>query len=600
MPQLSDIFKDEIASAVASKLNSLGQQAQPPFEVTSLEVAKLLTVPPQFDLGQAALPCFPFAKALKQPPPKIALELAESFLENTRAQKTVAKIDAVNGYLNFHADFKVYGGAVTREIRDGAFFTKKLLLSEELEKVVIEYSQPNTHKALHVGHLRCLVLGDAVCNVLAYVGHDVVRATYPGDMGAHIAKTLWYLAFRFNGQWPEADASKRADWLGEIYARADEAIKTDTGTPAEQTNRAQIAEILKELQCKSGAHYELWLKTREWSFDQMRGVYAWLGVNFDVWYTESECDAPSRKLVKKKYEEGFFVQSEGAVGLDLTSYKLGFAMFLKSDGNGLYITKDLELLRRKFADYSATKSLVVVDYRQKLHFGQLYKTAELMGYPQAAKSGVLLYETVNSAKGEAFSSRQLNGLKLSDLREQMQQKVTRDYLERYRGDWTDAEIQKTAEIVTIGALKYGMLKVDNTTQIIFVLEEWLRLDGDTGPYLQYVHARCCNILEKQGRPSPGFDPATQFELAEQIERELSFWLARFNEFAVAASAQMRPSMIAGYLYDLAKNFNRFYEACPIRSSTGALRDSRLALVEATALVMSQGLGLLGIPAPRRM
>jgi arginyl-tRNA synthetase len=219
-----------------------------------------------------------------------------------------------------------------------------------------------------------------------------------------------------------------------------------------------------------------------------------------------------------------------------------------------------------------------------------------MGYPQASKSSTLLYETVNTADGKPFSSRSMTGLRLLELKTAMEEKVTADYLERYRGIWSDADIRKTAEDVTIGALKYGMLRVDNSTQVTFVLEEWLKLDGDTGPYLQYMHARCCNILEKQGRPEAGV--AVELEALE--ERALLFHLTRFNEFAHQASAQHRPSVVAAYLYDLAKAFNRFYEACPIRSSSGPLRNSRLQLVQCAAGVMREGLNLLGIPAPSRM
>ncbi|NBW82664.1 arginine--tRNA ligase, partial [bacterium] len=315
-----------------------------------------------------------------------------------------------------------------------------------------------------------------------------------------------------------------------------------------------------------------------------------------LWFFESECDEPSRRLVQQKFAEGHFVQDQGAIGIDLSPYKLGFAMFLKSDGNGLYITKDLELLRRKFADPAVTSSIVVVDQRQKLHFQQLYKTAELIGYPQATKSSTLLYETVNTADGKPFSSRSMNGLRLLELRVAMENKVTQDYLERYRGTWSDADIAETAKQVTIGALKYGMLRVDNSTQVTFVLDEWLKLDGDTGPYLQYMHARCCNIIEKQGSPIAGGNIC--FEAAE--ERALLFHLSRFNEFAHQSAAHQRPSVVAGYLYDLAKAFNRFYEACPIRSSEGDLRNSRLCLVQASAKVMKEGLALLGIPAPSRM
>jgi arginyl-tRNA synthetase len=586
-----DPFRKEIVTLVVDAFEELGREWGSEQTLQAQQVAQLLTIPPDFNFGQAAFPCFSFAKTLRKAPPLIATELATRIMKRTRC--AIEKVDAVQGYLNFHQAAPAIAASLFSRVNSASYFTHEKIAASAKEKVVVEYSQPNTHKAMHVGHLRCLVLGDAVCRALQYAGHEVVKATYPGDLGAHIAKTLWYLQNRYSGTTPTVG---RADWLGDIYAQADDAIKQETGTEKEAQNRAQIADILRQLQNKKGPAYDLWLESREWSLEQMRSIYSWLGVTFDEWFYESECDEPSRALVRKKFEEGFFIQDQGAIGIDLSPYKLGFAMFLKSDGNGLYITKDLELLRRKFADPKVTSSIVVVDQRQKLHFQQLYKTAELMGYPQASKSSTLLYETVNTADGKPFSSRSMTGLRLLELRKAMEQKVTQDYLERYRGTWTDADIQKTAEDVTIGALKYGMLCVDNSTQVTFVLEDWLKLDGDTGPYLQYMHARCCNILEKQGYP----EASTAVQLEAQEERELLFHLSRFNDFAHMAAAQHRPSLVAGYLYDLAKAFNRFYEACPIRSSEGVLRNSRLQLVQTAARIMKQGLSLLGIPAPSRM
>jgi len=586
-----DPFRKEIVTLVCESFAELCREWGVEHSLEANQVAGLMTLPPEFSLGQAAFPCFSFAKVLRKAPPMIAQELANRILQKSRS--TITNVDAVQGYLNFHQNPAAVGEKLFERIARDSFFTGEKLPPSVKEKIVVEYSQPNTHKAMHVGHLRCLVLGDAVCRILHYAGHDVVKATYPGDLGAHIAKTLWYLQNRYKGEIPKTG---RADWLGDIYAQADEAIKQDTGTEKEQTNRTIIADILSQLQSKKGSAYDLWLESRDWSLEQMRSIYSWLGVHFDTWFYESECDEPSRTLVREKFAEGFFVQDQGAIGIDLSPFKLGFAMFLKSDGNGLYITKDLELLRRKFADPKVTASIVVVDQRQKLHFQQLYKTAELMGYPQASKSSTLLYETVNTADGKPFSSRSMTGLKLLDLRSAMEAKVTHDYLERYRGTWSDADIGKTAEEVTIGALKYGMLRVDNSTQVTFILDEWLKLDGDTGPYLQYMHARCCNILEKQGHPQS----SNVVELHETEERALLFHLTRFNDFAQQAAAQLRPSVVAGYLYDLAKTFNRFYEACPIRSSEGALRNSRLLLVQSAARIMKQGLELLGIPAPSRM
>ncbi|WP_186643810.1 arginine--tRNA ligase [Fluviispira vulneris] len=591
MPTLHDPFKSEIAHIVCAQLNKFAQESGLEFQIAEQDVYNQLTVPPDFSLGQAALPCFLFAKAFKKAPQKIAQELAQSL--NTKAHQLVEKVDCVNAYLNFHCQFEKLAESFSSSINTGEYFKKDLLKENEKDKVVVEYSQPNTHKAMHVGHLRCLVLGDAVCNLLEYAGNQVVRATYPGDLGTHVAKIIWYLTHPNKKELPRENQST---WLGQMYAEADEAFKQAKGTEQELEIKQHISEILKQLDNSAGEYFELWKETREWSLNYLKDIYKWLNSHFDIWYFESECHSPSKTLVKKKFEEGFFVKDNGAIGIDLSQWKLGFAMFLKSDGNGLYLTKDLDLITRKFADPKVTKSIVVVDSRQKLHFQQLFKTAELMGYPQAAKSVHLSYETVNTEDGKPFSSRQLNGLQLLDLRYKMEEKVKNDYLERYRGQWTDEEIELTAKNITIGALKYGMLRVDNNTQINFSLEEWLKLDGETGPYLQYVHARCTSILDKLGHPKENI----KYTLTETAEKELLFILSRFNDFTLQASLQNRPSILTGYLYDTAKSFNRFYEQCPIKNAEENIKKTRLALVKNTQKIISEGLSLLGIHSPEKM
>jgi arginyl-tRNA synthetase len=591
-----DPFRLEVAQKLHKALETWASASGLELPTREDDILRSLSVPPQFELGQAALPCFAFAKLLKIAPAQIAQKLKE--MVEASEPFYIERIDAIQGYLNFHMRFAAYAESLKTASKHNVLFGMPLLPEDQCEKVVVEFAQPNTHKAMHVGHLRHIVLGDAVSNLLDCAGHKAVRVSFPGDMGAHVAKILWYILNRHKGPRPEAGVLERADWLGELYVKADEAVKTDMGTPKEAENRAAIGEILKSLHDEKGEAYELWKETREWSFEYMRSVYRWLRIGFDRWYTESECDKPSIALVKQKWKEGFFKEDDGAVGIDLSQWKLGFAMFLKRDGNGLYITKDLELIRRKFEDPAVTRSVYVVDARQKLHFQQLFKTAELMGYPQAARSVHLSYETVNTPEGQAFSSRALNGLKLLDLRKDMEEKVTKDYLERYRNIWTDEEIAHTAEIVTLGALKYGMLKVDNNTQIHFVRDEWLRLDGDTGPYLQYVHARCYSVLEKMGKPASAV--FLELEDLNLQEQELILSLGRYSEFALKAAQEMRPSIIAGFLFDLGKAFNRFYENCPIRDASEKVKQARLELVSLTAQTMKRGLALLGIEAPQKM
>lgn len=591
MPITHDVFTNEVLNALKAAFSKVSNSSSSEPLLTDQELLSLLAQPPEFSLGQLAMPCHTLARKLRLPPQKIADMLVRAVQD--QAFTYIAKIQSVTGYVNFHCNLKTYGAHLLGEISGGTFFKKKLLSDAQKEKIVVEFSQPNTHKALHIGHLRNMVYGDAVCNLLDYVGHNVVRTTYPGDLGTHIAKSLWYIKAQKGAQLP---ASNQADWLGQMYCESDECVTSKKDTPDEAVVKSEIAEVLKSLQARSGDYYQLYLQTREWSLQQMRDTYAWLGIRFDEWYFESECDIPSRDLVLKKFEEGFFVKSDGAIGLDLSAYDLGFALFLKSDGNGLYLTKDLELIRRKFEDPAVTRSIVIVDVRQKLHFKQLFKTAELMGYPQAAKSEHLSYETVTTEDGKPFSSRKLIGMQLHHLRAAMEAKVIKDYLSNYDGQWNEGEIKKTAEAVSLGALKYGFLHVDSGNVIRFVLNDWLRLDGDTGPYLQYVHARCASLLEKVGRAKANTDLC----LETGVEQELLYFLSRFNHSAIQAAHSYRPSVVTAYLYDLCKLFNRFYKDCPIKTAEESQRQTRLALVDATATVLKAGLQLLGIPATDRM
>lgn len=335
MTTLKDEFKLEIAYLVEKACQDFcAKHGLAP--VTLSDTAAQLTTPPSFEFGASGPTLFWLRKSMRQAPPKIAMAFAEFI--NTASKTFVSKVDAVNGYLNFTCAFEKFSENLVGGVRAGSYFKCDRLASDQVEKIIVEYMQPNTHKALHVGHLRCLVLGDTVCNLLSYIGHDIVRATYPGDMGANTAKTLWYMKYRSKETEP---ATRKADWLGEMYAKADKVLEAERGTPAEATNRDQLREILGSFDNETSDDYKLWKVTRDWCFDEMNDVYKWLGVKFDAWYTESECNKPAKALVKQLHAQGKLVEDQGAIGINLGE-KLGFALYLKSDGNSLYLTKDLE------------------------------------------------------------------------------------------------------------------------------------------------------------------------------------------------------------------------------------------------------------------
>lgn len=553
--------------------------------------AALVTYPTENRLAHVAFPCHSLARHLKMPPQAIAERLTVDFRRGMEPG-LLRDPRSVSGYLNFTVDVADLFRRLERPNDPPRSCSAQATLTTE--KVDVEFSQPNTHKALHVGHLRNMIYGDAVCNLLQATGTRVVRSTFPGDLGAHVAKCLWYILKQRAHEIPE---SADPAWLGRMYQESDAYVRGLAGSEDEVQVRNEIARVLRELEGREGEHYSLYLATREWSISHFRAIYDWLGIKFDKWYFESECDEASRTLALETFREGIFRKSQGAIGMDLSRFDLGFAIFLKSDGTGLYLTKDLELLNRKFSDPEVAASIVVVDSRQKLHFRQLFKTAELMGYPQAGRSLHLSYEAVTDENGAAFSSRSQTGPGLEALRDIMEQKVISSYLVSYEDSWTAAEIHDAARKIVLGALKYGFLRYDSGKIIRFVMDDWIQMEGNTGPYLQYTYARCRSLLGKV-EPGPHEEERT---FPTEPEEDLVLHLERFRASVHEAANEYRPSVLCTYLFELCRNFNWFYKECPIRTcENSSIRNSRRALVEVVAQTLEHGLGLLGIPSLERL
>lgn len=574
--------------------------AQTAAELTEGELIQLiyhqLSEPPEEANADIALGLFPFAKILKSSPVKLAQELAEKLAPKLSGHHLIEQMIPAGPYLNFIIRENVLGNEILCPILKGHFFKNSLLKSAE--KTMVEYSQPNTHKILHVGHMRNLCLGNALVNILRYIGSPVVAATYPGDVGTHVAKCLWYLK-KENLTSPEKD---RGAWLGEIYAKAHERLENEKGTPKEEVNRSELTEILKQLEKKSGPYFDLWKETREWSIDLMKKAYEWADVEFDRWFFESEVDGPSLQFAQKLLSDGKLIKDHGAVGMDLGEDNLGFCLLIKSDGTGLYATKDVELARRKFEEFKIKRNIYIVDNRQAHHFKQVFKVLEKIGFPQAQDCFHLAYEVVELPDG-AMSSRKGNIVPLMDLINDMESMITKNYLEKYRGDWSDEEIQQTARQLANGAIKFGMVRVDNNRKIIFSMKEWLKLDGETGPYLQYVCARIKSLCHKQNYQAikNDLDFINWHKLKEPIEKKLLLKLMLFNKVTAQCYLTLKTHHLTSYLYDLGKLFNQFYTQCPIgKLEDEQLKAERLHLAQATEIIIEKGLGLLGISTPNRM
>ncbi len=548
---------------------------------------------PKVELGHLAYACFPFAKTLRKAPPLIAKEFADHIPEN----QLFEKVQVAGPYLNLTLSRAAFGKLVLSPILDGQYFEKPL--TEETPRTMIEYSQPNTHKELHVGHMRNLALGDALIRLHRYAGYDIVAATFPGDVGTHVAKALWWL--KHKNQEPAPETGKGA-WLGKMYSAASIFLHPDSGNPAEEVETAKpiLTEILKQLEAGEGEYYDLWRETRQWSFELMESVYKWAGVEFEAWYWESDVDAPSMEYARQNIAAGHFVESQGAYGMDLNEYNLGFAMAVKGDGTGLYLTKDVELARRKFEEYGIEKSVYVVDKRQEYHFKQVFKVLELLGFEQAKDCYHLKYDYVELPDGP-MSSRQGNIVPIMALIDNMEATIRTNYLDAQveKGDLSEAEASVIAEQVAKGAIKYGMLKIDTQKKIVFDMQEWIQINGNSGPYQQYVCARINSLLIKQG-----YDPNGEVQserLVEDSENALLVKLGEFNEVALAATEKFQPHLLTNYLYDLSKTLNGFYNDISIRDTEDpVLKNTRMALLDAVRKTIGKGLELLGIPVPEKM
>jgi arginyl-tRNA synthetase len=581
--------------------------------LTVQEVADLLAPVPKAEMGDFAFPCFRLAKALRSAPPKIAADVAALVATDGMIESATA----AGPYVNLKVSLAHAAPLVLPPVAAG--------LGEPVptkpERVMVEYSQPNTHKAFHVGHMRNLALGDALVRLLRADGYDVVAANYLGDVGAHIAKCLWWYLDMLDdaGRVPPDEA--RGEWLGELYAAAsnqlddwDAAAKTgDAGAQAKlDAARARTTQLLQDLEAREPELLERWKQTRQWSLDEFDEIYAWADVHFDRVFFESEVDEPGLAIVDEFLERGVFSVSEGAVGIFNEEVKhMPFFMLRKRDGTGLYATKDLALARLKFEEHDIDRSIYVVDARQSDHFRHVFLTLHKMGFPQADRCEHVPYEMVELPSG-AMATRKGNVILFRELRERMTSHLRSHYLAKYEGQWPPEEIERAAHQIALGAIKYGMLNRDVNQKIVFDMEAWLEVEGDTGPYLQYSAARAGSILRKAAKAGKTLPPglatdaaalrAAGAALAQPEERGLVLAIAALRPAVHQAAETLRPNSMCSYLLGLAKAINRFANSkdCHVLRSEGATLQGRLLLTTAAHEAMVWGLGRLGIPAPARM
>ncbi|MFA5020446.1 MAG: arginine--tRNA ligase [Patescibacteria group bacterium] len=562
-------IKRELIEAVAA---AVGQ----PVDKSKLEVTR----PPEESWGDFSVSCFYLTKLLRISPNQIAQELQSKI----SAKGSIKSVKNIGPYLNFYLDDKQLISRVIKEIKSkGEKYGRRPAVKE---KIMVEYSQPNTHKEFHIGHLRNVVLGSSLVNLIRASGAKVIAANYIGDIGSHVAKTLWVLE-KFHQSELEP-AQHKGQYLGKLYAEAVNLCE------ANEEHKQEAAEVQKKLESGDKHLTALWKKTRQWSLQEFDGIYDTLGVKFDKVFFESEVEKPGKQMVAELLENKIAERSQGAVIINLEKYGLKQFLLLKSDGSSLYSTKELALAKLKFEKYKIDASYVVVDSRQSFYFQQFFKTLEVIGFRK--KTAHIAYEFVTLPEG-AMASRKGNVVLFEDLLAEMTALAEAETAQRH-GDWSEAEIKTVANKIALAAIKFSMIRVGRGSAIVFNQAEALSFDGYSGPYLQYTVSRI-NSLLKKAKAGPAKE-ADYSLLNEASERELVIKLAQFPETISMAVEEFEPSRLAQYLFELAKIFSGYYQAVPILGSPAETAAARLALVASVRQVLANGLSLLGIEILERM
>jgi len=537
------------------------------------EIQNLIEIPPSSEMGDYAFPCFSLSGLLKKNPNQIAQDLKSKIKLPEEIEKTEVK----GSYLNFFLNKNILCEKIVKEILRKKESFGKINIGKQ-KKTIIEFSQPNTHKAFHVGHIRGTSIGESLSRISEFFGEKVIRANYSGDTGMHIAKWIWCYKKYHSKEKLRDDES----WIASIYV---DAVKRITNNPEFQK---EADEINKKLETKKDkALMNLWKKTRKLSIDSWKNIYHQLNTRFDVYYFESEFEKKAKDISFQLLKQGIAKKSEGAVIMDLEKYNLGVWVLLRSDQTVLYSAKDLALVEKKSGNYKLDKSLNIVGNEQDLHFKQLFKTLELMDFKQRKKFSHITFGMIRLPTGK-MSSRTGDNILYSDFIKEVTDYAKQNIKKRFP-KISQRELEKRALAIAIAAIKYSMLKQSPNKNIIFQKDEALNFEGDTGSYLLYSYARASSILRKS---KLSVKPNFKISKLEKKETELCKKLFDFPEIAKNSYKNLNPSVIANYSCQLSKLFNEFYHECPVINSEN--ENFRLSLVQCFRIILKNSLRLLGI------
>ncbi len=548
------------------------------------DIPLVVQKPPKPELGDLAVPLFPFAKVFRCSPAEIAEETAEML------QNSGGNAEAAGGYVNIRISLADTAETAFKKIREeGDAYGASSRLSGT--RVMVEFSCPNTNKPLHLGHLRNDSLGESIARILGANGADVRKVNLINDRGIHICKSMLAYQVFSSGSTPETEGKKSDHFVGDYYVKFSQWAKED---PEAET---QAQSMLRSWEEDDAQTVALWKTMNRWAVSGIEETYRRTHVSFDEVYYESETYKRGRDEVLKGLEAGVFYQdSEGTVWVDLDEIGLDRKVLLRKDGTSLYLTQDIGTAILRHEHWPFDTMIYVVGSEQQYHFTVLFHVLKKLKYQWAERMYHLSYGMVNLPEGK-MKSREGNVVDADDLLDELERMAEQEITEKGREQIVE-DLSRTSKDIALGALNYYLLQAAPNKDMVFDPAKSLEFTGNTGPYIQYMGARVCSMLRKYEAEGAAQGPeGADFSLLDtRDERELIKLLGEFPGTVEEAGKQMNPSLIAGYLYELTKTFSRFYHDVPVlKAETSALVHARITLCRGVLQVLNNGCALLGIP-----
>ena len=555
--------------------------------------------------GDYTVVVFPLLRASRKSPEATATELGEKIASTTPEIKS---FNVIKGFLNLVVDASFWAARFSEIVN-----TEEYGMAPKTGRtIMIEYSSPNTNKPLHLGHIRNNLLGYSVATILKANGNNVIKVNLVNDRGIHICKSMLAWQLYGGGETPESSGMKGDHLVGKYYVEFDKHYKTEikelmaNGLSEDEAKKQapvmlQAQEMLRKWEAKDPEVYALWEKMNGWVYDGFDVTYKAMGVDFDKVYYESETYLLGKSLVEEGLQKGvFFRKEDNSVWIDLEADGLDQKLLLRGDGTSVYMTQDLGTALRRFEDNNLDDMIYVVGNEQNYHFQVLKLVLKKLGYEWSDNIFHLSYGMVELPEGK-MKSREGTVVDADDLIADMigTAREMSDELGKLDG-CSEEGAAAISEMVGLGALKYFILKVDPKKTMLFDPRESIDFNGNTGPFIQYTHARICSILRKAEETGITTENYTNASLLDE-EVELIKTLTEYPAAVRSAAQQFAPSVIAAYAYELAKQFNGYYHDHSIlKEQDATTRSLRLMLAEQVARVIRSAMSLLGIAVPERM